>query len=95
MGNIAKSKVVATHSTYVAHLMASLHSLAQYEDVTRIVPARIYRTRRGGNNAQLHFRITTPVENGFKVLARNGNSAQEVFVYTAADQATLQELLDR
>jgi hypothetical protein len=38
--------------------------------------------------------VSTPITGGFKVVARRGASAQEVFVVTDWDRQRLQERLD-
>jgi hypothetical protein len=43
----------------------------------------------------LRLRISTPITGGFKLLARRGTSAQEVFVVTGWERQKLQDHLDR
>ena len=57
-----------------------------------MTPAVISRVR--GRSTSLRLRISTPITGGYKLVARRGTSAQEVFVVTAREREDLQLLLD-
>mgnify|MGYP006269220091 FL=1 len=83
-------RLVITHSTYVEGLIPWLKVLARDPEIQTITPGVIARVR--GHSSGLQLRVSTPVTGGFKVLARKGTSAQEVFVVTQLDR---DELLER
>ena len=82
-------RLVITHSTYVEGLIAWLKVLAKDPDIQTVTPGVISRVR--GHSSDLQLRVSIPVKGGFKVLARKGTSAQEVFVVT---QLGKEEFLD-
>ena len=83
-------RLVITHSTYVEGLIPWLKVLARDPEIQTITPGVIARVRSHSSGLQL--RVSIPVTGGFKVLARKGTSAQEVFVVTQLDR---DELLER
>ena len=83
-------RLVITHSTYVEGLIPWLKVLARDPEIQTITPGVIARVR--GHSSELKLRVSVPVTGGFKVLARKGTSAQEVFVVTQLDR---DELLER
>jgi hypothetical protein len=86
-------RVAITHSTYLEGLIAVLRALALEDGVDTVTPAVISRVR--GHAQTLRMRVSTPISGGFKVLARRGSTAQEVFVVTSWDRDRLQDRLDR
>ena len=89
---VAMGRVVITHSTYVEGLIPRLKALAEEKNVQTITPAVIRRVK--GHCPELRLRITTPIKGGFKLVARLGSSAQEVFVVTNLDEASLLKRLN-
>jgi len=85
-------RVVITHSTYLEGLIPLLKALAKEGGIDTVTPAVICRVR--GRSEHLRLRVSTPITGGFKVVARRGASAQEVFVITGWDRQRLQEHLD-
>ena len=85
-------RVVITHSTYLEGLIPLLKALAREGGIETVTPAVICRVR--GRSESLRLRVSTPIKGGFKVVARRGSSAQEVFVITGWDRQRLQEHLD-
>ena len=83
-------RLVITHSTYVEGLIPWLKVLARDPEIQTITPGVIARVR--GHSSGLQLRVSIPVTGGFKVLARKGTSAPEVFVGTQLDG---DELLER
>jgi hypothetical protein len=62
-----------------------------YEGIGTVTPGVISRTR--SHIPHLKFRISVPIRGGFKVIARQGKTAQEIFILTSLDQDALQGLL--
>ncbi|MCP9839656.1 hypothetical protein KBY93_03275 [Synechococcus sp. J7-Johnson] len=85
-------RVVITHSTYVEGLIPVLKVLAQDEGIDTITPAVISRVK--GHSPQLRLRVSVPISGGYKLLARRGSTAQEVFVLTNWPREKLQERLE-
>ena len=85
-------RVVITHSTYLEGLIPLLKALAREGGIETVTPAVICRVR--GRSESLRLRVSTPITGGFKVVARRGSSAQEVFVITGWDRQRLQDHLD-
>jgi hypothetical protein len=80
-------RVVLNHSTHVPGLLAVLHRLVETRGVRTAVPGRLYTA--GGSEPGLALRVTVPIEGGFKLMARKGSQAQEVFVVTDLERETL------
>lgn len=85
-------RVVITHSTYVEGLIPVLKRLAAIPGINTVTPAVISRVR--GRSPVLRLRISAPISGGFKLLARRGSSAQEVFVVTTLGREGLEGLLE-
>ncbi len=85
----ALGRVVITHSTYVDGLIPWLKSLSNEKDIQTITPAVISRVR--GRSPELQLRVSTPIQGGYKLVARKGSSAQEVFVVTSKSRLELEK----
>jgi hypothetical protein len=86
-------RLVITHSTYIEGLIPVLRRLAGTPGIDTITPAVINRVR--GRSQGLRLRVSSPIQGGFKLVARRGTSAQEVFVITGWDRDQLQRHLDQ
>jgi hypothetical protein len=84
---------VITHSTYLEGLIPLLKRLVRHPRIDTITPAVIARVR--GRAPELRLRISAPITGGWKLLARRGSSAQEVFVVTELDAAQLEQAIAR
>jgi hypothetical protein len=84
---------VITHSTYLEGLIPLLKRLVRHPRIDTITPAVIARVR--GRAPELRLRISAPITGGWKLLARRGSSAQEVFVVTELDAAELEQAIAR
>ena len=85
-------RVVITHSTYVEGLIPLLRKLALHPQVDTVTPAVISRVR--GRSQGLRLRISAPLIGGWKLVARRGSSAQEVFLTTNLDREALQSAVN-
>jgi hypothetical protein len=92
MAHSEKGRLVWNHSTHLDGLIPRLEKLITYEGIGTVTPGVISRTR--SHIPQLKFRISVPIRGGFKVIARQGKTAQEIFVLTSLDQDALQGLLE-
>jgi hypothetical protein len=86
-------RLVITHSTYIEGLIPLLRRLAREQGIHTVTPAVIARVR--GRSTGLRLRVQSPISGGWKLVARRGTSAQEVFVVTVWDREHLQGLLDQ
>ncbi len=86
-------RVVVTHSTYIDGLLACLKELSKNKEIKTITPGAIYRSR--GKSSNFKLRVTTRITGGFKLIARKGNAAQEVFVKTTLEQVSLEKIVDK
>lgn len=86
-------RVVITHSTYLEGLVPLLRSLARDPKIDTVTPAVISRVR--GRCEGLKLRISTQITGGYKIMARRGTSAQEVFVITALNREALAQRLQK
>jgi hypothetical protein len=84
-------RLVITHSTYLDGLIPLLRRLVRSPEIDTITPAVISRVR--GRAPELRLRVSIPITGGWKLVARRGSSAQEVFVVTDLDQAGLEALI--
>jgi len=86
-------RVVVTHSTYVDGLIPLLKRLAKERGIQTITPAVISRVR--GRCQTLQLRVSAPIRGGYKMMARKGSMAQEVFVVTELDAEQLRTVVQQ
>ena len=84
-------RLVKTHSTYIEGLIPLLVRLAEDEHIKTVTPGVITRTKSVAN--KLVFRVSREIECGFKVNARKGRSAQEVYIITTYKKHELEKQL--
>ena len=85
-------RLVITHSTYLEGLIPLLKRLAQHPAINTITPAVIARVK--GRAPELRLRVSAPITGGWKLLARRGSSAQEVFVVTSLQAGELETAVE-
>ncbi len=85
-------RVVLNHSTHIEGLIPVLKKLALNVRIKTITPAIISRAR--GRSPNLVIRVSVKTINGYKAIARRGNTAQEVFISTDLSKDELKKLLD-
>lgn len=85
-------RLVITHSTYLEGLIPLLKQLAREPAIQTITPAVIARVK--GRAPELRLRVSAPISGGWKLVARRGSSAQEVFVITALGAAELEQRIE-
>ena len=88
MSHPASGRLVLNHSTHIPGLIALLERLTKQAGVQTITPAVIGRVR--GHAPRLQLRISVPIRGGFKIIARQGKTVQEVFILTTLDQDKLE-----
>jgi len=91
----AAARLALNHSTHVEGLLPVLRRLIATlgpPDIHTVVPGRLATTR--GKAIHFRFRVSAPTPQGYKALARRGQTVQEVFFTGSIGQAALQQALD-
>ncbi|MBD1842906.1 metal-binding protein [Cyanobacteria bacterium FACHB-63] len=86
-----QGRLVLTHSTYIPGLIAMLEKLIQVEGIQTVTPAVIGSVR--SHSPQFKLKISVPIRGGFKAIARQGKSVQEVFILTTLNQDQLESAI--
>jgi len=87
----ADGRLVWNHSTHLDGLIPILEKLIKCEGVTTVTPGRIKKTR--SHIPKLKLKISVPIRGGYKVIARQGKTVQEVFVLSTLEQAELESAI--
>ena len=85
-------RLVLNHSTNIEGLIPILQKLALENNIKTITPAVISRAR--GRSSKLIIRLSVKTINGYKAIARKGNTAQEVFISTELSKDELKDIID-
>ena len=85
-------RVVLNHSTNMEGLIPILQKLALNVNIKTITPAVISKAR--GRTSKLEIRLSVKTINGYKAIARKGQTAQEVFISTDLNRDELKKILD-
>ncbi len=85
-------RLVKTHSTYIEGLIPLLKTLSKDKKIKTITPGVISRVKSVSNGFRL--RISREIESGYKINARRGRSAQEVYIITSYTRLELEELIN-
>ena len=85
-------RIVITHSTYIDGLIPRLKKLVTKKGIKTITPGIIKRTK--GKSEKFRIKVSAPIKNGFKVIARKGNSCQEVFITCSLDEYAIEKQLE-
>lgn len=97
MNKPASGRLVLNHSTHIPGLIPILERLTKLEGIQTITPGVIGRVK--GHTPKLKLRVSVPIRGGFKLIARQGKTVQEVFILTVLNQSDLESevgrLLDR
>ena len=85
-------RLVHTHSTYINGLIDLLKRLAKENGINTISPGVISRVR--GHKEKLKISITRETLGGYKLIARKGRCAQEVYITTNYNQEELRKKIE-
>ncbi|MBW4570051.1 MAG: DUF2103 domain-containing protein [Tolypothrix carrinoi HA7290-LM1] len=91
MGKPTDARLVWNHSTHIPGLIPILERLCQHEGLQTVTPGVIGRVK--GHCPKMQLRVSVPIRGGFKVIARQGKTVQEVFILTSLDQDELEEAI--
>ena len=86
MGN-ASGRLVWNHSTHIPGLIPVLERLTRIDGIQTVTPGVIGRVK--GHSPKMQIRVSVPIRGGFKLIARQGKTVQEVFILTSLSQDEL------
>ena len=81
-------RLVWNHSTHIPGLIPILEKLVACKGIQTVTPGVISRAR--GHAPKLKLRVSVPIRGGYKLIARQGKTVQEVFVITDLSQETFE-----
>ncbi|MEA5506573.1 DUF2103 domain-containing protein [Halotia wernerae UHCC 0503] len=84
-------RLVWNHSTHISGLIPILERLCQQDGIQTVTPGVIGRAR--GHCPKMQLRVSVPIRGGYKVIARQGKTVQEVFILTILDQDKFQDAI--
>ena len=84
-------RVVLNHSTHVEGLIPWLKALSLKEGIGTIIPGVISRSK--GRSEAIKIRVSTEIKGGYKLIARRGKTAQEVFLLSTLQKLDLLNLI--
>ncbi len=88
MGKSSDGRLVWNHSTHIQGLIPILERLCRFEGITTVTPGVLGRAK--GHAPKMQLKVSVPIRGGFKVIARQGKTVQEVFILTTMDQEQLE-----
>jgi len=88
MKKSSKGRLVWNHSTHIEGLIPILEKLTQYQGIQTVTPGVISRSR--SHIPHMKLKISVPIRGGFKLIARQGKTVQEVFMLTSLTQEDLE-----
>ena len=86
-------RLVLNHSTHIDGLIKILKKLCEKIPEGTCTPGRINTAR--ANIPNLTLRISVPIKGGFKINARKGKSAQEVFIICPLEEKELKKMIKK
>ena len=88
MSKSTDGRLVWNHSTHIPGLIPILERLCRQDGIGTVTPAVIGRAR--GHAPKMQLRISVPIRGGYKIIARQGKTVQEVFILTTLLQDELE-----
>jgi hypothetical protein len=86
-----KGRVVLNHSTHIPGLIAILEKLVTRPGIQTVTPGVICSVR--AHSPQFRLKVSVPIRGGYKAIARQGKTVQEVFIITALPQIQLESAI--
>ncbi len=87
----ATGRLVLNHSTHIPGLISVLERLVKRDGIQTITPGVIGRAK--GHVPKMQLRVSVAIRGGFKVIARQGKTVQEVFILTTLSQDELENAI--
>ncbi|QIZ69251.1 DUF2103 domain-containing protein [Oxynema aestuarii] len=91
MSNPGGGRLVLNHSTNLPGLIPVLERLVKVSGVQTVTPGVIGRAK--GHCPHLRLRVSVPIRGGYKAIARQGKTVQEVFIITNLSKKDLEEAI--
>ena len=91
--NQSRGRLVWNHSTHIDGLIPILEKLLTLAEIRTITPGVISRSR--GHCPKLKIRVSVPIRGGYKAIARQGKTVQEVFLITEISQQELESAIQQ
>ena len=91
MANPSPGRLVLNHSTHIPGLIRILERLTKLDGIQTVTPAVIGRAK--GHCPRMQLRVSVPIRGGFKVIARQGKTVQEVFILATLSQDKLEDAI--
>ena len=91
MSKSTDGRLVWNHSTHIPGLIRILQRLTKLEGIQTITPGVIGRAK--GHAPRMQLRVSVPIRGGFKVIARQGKTVQEVFILTTLSQDKIEDAI--
>ncbi|MGF1541873.1 MAG: DUF2103 domain-containing protein [Pleurocapsa sp.] len=91
MSKSSDGRLVWNHSTHLPGLIPLLKKLIDCDGIGTVTPGRIKSVK--GRCPQMKLRVSVPIRGGYKIIARQGKTVQEVFVLTALEQPELEQAI--
>ena len=85
-------RLVWNHSTHLDGLIPILERLIKTNHGIRTVTPGVI-SKAKGHCPQLKLRVSVPIRGGFKLIARQGKTVQEVFVVTDLSRQDLEQAI--
>ncbi|MDJ0660285.1 MAG: DUF2103 domain-containing protein [Crocosphaera sp.] len=86
-----KGRLVWNHSTHLDGLIPVLEKLINCTGINTVTPGVISRAK--GHCPHLKLRVSVPIRGGYKAIARQGKTVQEVFIVTDLSQKELESAI--
>lgn len=87
----SKGRLVWNHSTHIEGLIRILDKLTQHKGIETVTPGVIGRSK--SHIPHIKLKISVPIRGGFKLIARQGKTVQEVFILTSLTQENLEKVI--
>ena len=87
----ARGRLVLNHSTHIPGLIRVLERLTKLDGIHTITPGVIGRAN--GHAPHMQLRVSVAIRGGFKIIARQGKTVQEVFILTTLSQDELEDAI--
>lgn len=91
MSKSTHGRLVWNHSTHIPGLIPVLERLTKLDGIQTITPGVLGRVK--GHAPRMQLRVSVPIRGGFKVIARQGKTVQEVFILTTLSQDKLEDAI--
>lgn len=91
MTSADKGRLVWNHSTHLDGLIPILEKLIEFTGIQTVTPGVISRAK--SHCPQLKLRVSVPIRGGYKAIARQGKTVQEVFIVTDLSKKELESVI--